>query len=186
MSKEEQSGLPKKSKSMKLHLVVASILFVFDALVSGQGVITFLVLATFLCKATIQALIAVTKKNPFPKQAFVKAGIYLGCFLAIVSTILVNNRIASKRAEVIVSAIKQYKEKHSRFPDSLQNLVPEFLPSVPKAKYSLAFNEFTYRRFPKGRLSDDPLEGALFYYTTLPPFGRPTYNFKKDHWGYID
>jgi hypothetical protein len=85
----------------------------------------------------------------------------------------------------VIFAVKQYKAKYQRYPETLQTMVPEFLFSVPVAKYSLLYNDFKYWR--KDYKIDEQLhEVATLLYVTLPPFGRPVFYFEEDRWGYID
>jgi hypothetical protein len=41
----------------------------------------------------------------------------------------------------------------------------------------LTFNDFWYRTSP---------ESTVLFYVELPPFGRPTYSFTRNEWGYLD
>jgi hypothetical protein len=59
----------------------------------------------------------------------------------------------------------------------LEELVPEFIPNVPLAKYNFGFNQFVY-----SRNEDD----ATLYYFAVPPFGRPVYDFASREWKYLD
>ena len=49
--------------------------------------------------------------------------------------------------------------------------------AVPLAKYTPGSNRFSYRY--------DQTSPSL-YYVSLPPFGRPTYNFGSGTWGVVD
>lgn len=88
-----------------------------------------------------------------------------------------NNGIAQERAEGVIAAVKAYRADAGRYPAALGELVPRYLPAVPRAKYTLAFHEFGYRSSG----SD-----AWLHYVALPPFGRPTYAFSSGRWGYLD
>jgi hypothetical protein len=144
--------VPGVKPNWKLHLIAVTAIYVLDAFFFCQGMIALFV-----------------------------AGVYAACFGVTISTVLINNKIARSRAEMIVSLVKQYKAKYGHYPDKLQALVPEFLPSVPRAKYSFSFNEFMYSRLPGGHVVDGvstvEVDAALSY-VALPPFGRPTYYFE--------
>ena len=56
-------------------------------------------------------------------------------------------------------------------------LVPHYLPSIPRAKYCIVWGQFVYF-FNEGK----PL---LFWYV-VPPFNRRTYNFQTRQWRYIE
>lgn len=76
-----------------------------------------------------------------------------------------------------MSAVKVFHTKHQRYPKSLEDLVPGFIDAVPVAKYTLGLNQFWY-------YSDE--QYASLFYVALPPFGRLTYDFTRDEWGYTD
>jgi hypothetical protein len=149
-------------------------------------------LAAFVIIGAFKTLNAIRKKNLILRTPLKLIGVYSICFLAVITTIWINNKIARNRAEVVITAIKQYKTKYNHYPETLQNLVPEFLPSVPKAKYSFESNKFYYSRLIRESVLVDKnnkpiiIESVLLNYTDLPPFGRPTYSFEQNEWGYID
>ena len=88
-----------------------------------------------------------------------------------------NNRVAASRGETLVSAVNAFHTKYQRYPESLSALVPEFIERVPRAKYTLLYGDFMYVKSEGG---------ALLYYIARPPFGRPTYDFNRGAWGYLD
>ncbi|MBI5625070.1 MAG: hypothetical protein HY924_14935 [Elusimicrobia bacterium] len=72
------------------------------------------------------------------------AGLFvLGAGLAVAG-VRVNNGIAARRAESVVAACVRYREAKGSFPESLSELVPEFLPAVPRAKPVALFADFLY------------------------------------------
>lgn len=98
-------------------------------------------------------------------------------------TLLRPNRAGSERArrsaEQIIAACKAFHGKHGTFPEALEQLVPEFLPSVPPAKYEGPHFGFTYETGPdSGR--------HVLGWTEVIPFGRPFYVLEEDRWGYLD
>jgi hypothetical protein len=184
-SKTNDPAEIKGGRSLRFHLIAAIVIYVIDGLAFGQGAIAFLTAVAFLLMGGFKTLAAIIKREPLSKKPLAKAVIYSLCFAAVVSTIVTNNKLAKSRAETVVSAVKQYKAKYRRYPNALQALVPEFLPSVPLAKYSLLFNDFTYwRRVGHGGSETD--DYATLFYVAIPPFGRPTYNFEQARWGYTD
>jgi hypothetical protein len=65
----------------------------------------------------------------------------------------------------------------SVLPDRLEQLVPEFLPAVPRAKYTFAWGEFTYSTSAKDH---------TLMYVVIPPFGRLFYHFEEARWTQLD
>ena len=122
----------------------------------------------------LKLVITLTLGQTFHGKRLAKLGIHALTLVAVMATINFNNRLARTRGDQVVSAIKEYKARHDRYPDALQGLVPDFLPSVPKAKYALAFNEFYYRYSP-GEL----LRFGCFVW---PPFAWSFYDFERNRW----
>lgn len=88
-----------------------------------------------------------------------------------------NNRVAQARAETLIAAVKTFHVKNQRYPGSLEELVPDFIDQVPLAKYTLGSNKFQYTT------SDS---STSLFYVQFPPFGRRTYSFTGNAWGYLD
>jgi len=89
-----------------------------------------------------------------------------------------NNRLAEHRATELVTVIEQYKIDNGVYPDNLDALIPQYIESVPRAKFTLgSTNEFKY-------LNND--NKPIFFYVDFPPFGRPFYNFISKEWDYMD
>ena len=102
---------------------------------------------------------------------------------ALLVTILRPDRKGSERArknaEQIIAAGRAFQQRHGRLPATLEELVPEFLPSVPPAKYDGPHFGFVYD------VGSDSGHHVLSW-TELIPFGRPFYVFEEDRWGYLD
>jgi hypothetical protein len=86
---------------------------------------------------------------------------------------------ARKNAEQIIAACRAFHGKRGHFPQALEELVPEFLPELPPAKYAGPHFGFTY---------DVQQDGSrhVLGWTEVIPFGRPYYVFEEDRWGYLD
>jgi hypothetical protein len=80
-----------------------------------------------------------------PSRTFLFRVAMPGLTLAIV---LVNDSIQSCIAETnaakIITACEQFNEANGRYPKSLNELIPEYLPSIPRAKYCLFGGGFHY------------------------------------------
>jgi len=88
----------------------------------------------------------------------------------------VQTRIAEANALKIIEACEQFSAFNGRYPNSLDELVPRFIPSVPRAKYCLAFGEFRY--FNHGR--------PMLVWCETPPYGRRVYEVDTQRQSYID
>ncbi|MBI4938314.1 MAG: hypothetical protein HY846_08900 [Nitrosomonadales bacterium] len=165
---------------MKINLTTknfawAGVLIVFDAFIANQGVVATLVGLWMLFVSLPRAALS---KNPEQKsRGYKRVAIFLGAVLLVFVLNWANNQIARSRAETLVTAIKAFNQKYQRYPEKLDELVPVFIDHIPDAKYTLIFSSFKYISGP---------EFHSIFYIALPPFGRPTYYFEGDKWGYLD
>lgn len=160
--------------SVRGTLVAVVALFVVDALVFSQGFFSTLV-AGIMCLVVLARLAVAGSGTRLPLAK--KLSLWVLLPVATIGTISANNALAKSRAETVIAAVHAYRAKHGVYPAALENLVPEFLPSVPRAKLTLGFHRFEYL------VREDK---AWLHYTSVPPFGRPTYNFAARRWGYLD
>lgn len=161
------------------HAGAAALLYGIDGFLLSQGVLaglTTLVMVVLGLVHVVRGLLADRWRVRF---GFSLIAIYAVMMASVVATIHANNQLAARRAEGLVVALKSYRAATGNYPVRLRELVPGYLPAVPRAKYALAFDEFFY--------SYDPAEhrGVLLY-VVIPPFGRRTYNLGSDTWGSLD
>ena len=147
-----------------------------DALVTGQGLIDLILLAVALFYLLPRALWA-WRNRPLRTTRFYKAAI-VACF-GIASLLLIRLDVstAEDHARQVIDAVKAFKATRHHFPERLEELVPEFLPAIPAARWAVAAGGFRY--FANGGYH-------LLMYVTFPPFGRTTFNFENDRWGSLD
>jgi hypothetical protein len=92
----------------------------------------------------------------------------------VLTNATVQSMMAEANAAKIIRACERFHATNGQYPKTLGELVPKYMPSVPHAKYCLAFGEFLYSY-------SQPM---LIWYAT-PPFGRKVYNFKERTWDYL-
>lgn len=168
---------PVKTYSRPLHhaLLLNVLLIVIDAFVLNQGVIS---LFFGLGLVFIGLPRSFSRKFAENRTARLRnLSIYAAAVILVFVLNAANNRIAKGRAESMVAAAKAFDHKYAHYPESLQDLVPEFIPRVSRAKYTLAYGDFTYFKSE---------QGAHLYYVATPPFGRPMYDFARNQWTYLD
>ncbi len=99
------------------------------------------------------------------------------------AAVLLPHRAASdrarKNADVLIAACQAFQAKHGRLPAALEELVPGFLPELPRAKFDGPHFGFTYD-------VDAAATRHVLGWTEVLPFGRPYYVFEEDRWGYLD
>ncbi len=166
---------PPKETTIRQAVLAGALLIFVDAFLLNQGVFAFLVGAGLL---VIGLPLALLKKPPPSRMRRLRnLAIYMAAVALVFVLNALNNRLAASRAGVIISSVKAFHAKNGRYPESLNNLTPEFLDHVPLAKYTLGQNTFYYH-VNNG--------DAVLFYVAFPPFGRPTYRFADDKWGYLD
>ncbi len=89
------------------------------------------------------------------------------------------NASARRNAEALIAACRAFQARHGHLPESLEALVPEFLPSLPPARYDGPHFGFKYE-------VDVAARRHVLSWTDAIPFGRPFYVFEEDRWGYLD
>ena len=157
-------------------IITAFLLFAVDAFVLNQFAI-----AVFTIILGVPVLLVKLFKAGKDRERvgllLTKAGIYAIMIILIIGTNALNNMIAESRAKDIIAACEQFKAKNGRYPDKLTELVPDYLPAIPAAKYSVMGAPFRYF----GRQDSHAL-----MYEAVPPYGRKYYVFEKKAWEYVD
>lgn len=156
-------------------LIGAVILFFVDAIWMNQGVISAVIGLVILLVGIPKALF--DRDRALRIYKLKKSTIWLVAIVSVFVFNWANNQMARERANVVVAAVKAYHQQHGAYPKRLDDLVPAFLSSVPRAKYVLSFGEFKYLH----REANPTL-----FYVEIPPFGRPTFSFERDAWTYMD
>jgi hypothetical protein len=163
-------------KKLSPTIIIAFIIYFVEALCIAQGVIVFLFLLYVIFFLVPISLFALKKNKDIFRYRAAKACIYFLMATAIFGTNHLNNKIARHRAENIISSIKEFKSEYQRYPDKLDELVPEFLPSVPLAKYILGDNKFRYAASQEERR----------HLLIMPLINMRYYHFEEDKWRVAD
>ncbi len=87
-----------------------------------------------ICIFPLAVLLRRRDKRKYEKR-LVKIAIYVLTGVAVLSSNTLQNRLADRRAIAIGKACLAYRAKYHQYPAELKELVPEFLTSVPVAKW---------------------------------------------------
>ena len=156
-----------------------AVLFLLDLGYSGQGLFSLAVAVFGLALLAGGALWSGLRGAPaLARSRALRAALYLLLGVATLATTRLHVATAESRAAIVIDACRAFERAHGVLPDRLEDLVPEFLPAVPRAKYTLAWGEFTYS-------ASEPRRHTLMY-VTLPPFGRRIYHFENARWSQLD
>ena len=158
----ESSNVVKQPRSLWWALAIALSLIVLPGLVMGPLFVPIIVIWT-LCAL---ALSFRSKFAPVRIQRLRNLAVYLSAAVLVGAVHAHRIDIAQSRGQALVSAIQSFRAENRTYPGSLKELVPKYIDRVHVAVYG----GFYY--------SNDAQAGPLFFYVTLPPFGRRGYCFE--------
>jgi hypothetical protein len=158
---------------IKGSVVGAAVLLTWDALIGGTFMTSMLVCPIWFLVSLIQNAI----ERPGWDIALVRIGLPASLF----GLVLVNNKfqlqVADARAQRVIAACVAYHAANGKFPEKLNELVPQYMPYVPSARYCPGpWSQFHY--FNRGTTT-------LFWYV-FPPYDRKIYTFDTKSWSYLN
>ena len=120
-------------------------------------------------------------KNAIQRPGWKIALFRIAIPVATLGLVLANNafqyRMAESNAARVVTACEEFHAANGKFPQTLDDLVPQYMQSMPRAKYCLGYGEFLY-----WNMEERPM---LMWYA-VPPFSRKIYNFEDRQWDCLD
>lgn len=121
------------------------------------------------------SLVKAIKKRPGWRIGLSRVVIPVLIFAIVGGNAAIQSKLANANAERIIAACEQFRTATGKYPDQMEELVPKYLSSIPRAKYSFAFNEFRYRNLAGNH---------LLMWDERPPYGRKIYDFEQRKWRY--
>ena len=97
--------------------------------------------------------------------------------LLAISNQWLQTKIAMHNAGIVIQACDAYHETNRVYPDSLEQLVPRYMASIPRAKYCRFRAQFEY------------VSGGgphILRWHPSPVFDRMVYTFETCSWRYVD
>jgi hypothetical protein len=155
-------------------IVGAFVLLFWDAVLNGSFLMSFLVCPIWFLLSILKNAI----QPPGWRLAILRIAIPPLTLGLVLANNAVQLKIAKANAPRVVLACEQFHAANGKFPKTLDELVPRYMPSVPRAKYCLAYGAFHYLNW-----GDRPPK--LIWYT-FPILGKNVYDFEKRRWNYID
>jgi|SRR3989304_4177669 len=171
---DKQEKYKNLKKATILSGVIALCIFIFDSLMIGAPMITAFVMIYLIVYIAPVTLFSIRNRPRFKYFG----GKFLIYAILIFSSFWFHTydiSLAQQRSEIIISAVNQYHQDNGRYPDTLQTLVPAYLPEIPEPR--IAPGEFYY-----GGAPDNP----FLMFVEYPPFGRRSWNFANKEWISID
>ncbi len=154
--------------------------YIVDAWMWFLPILSLFVLLLSLPCLLIAAIVCLFRR--FRNSAFkVMAciGILFLGILAVGVTNHIRNNLTERRAVKLGEACLAYHAKYNRYPEHLDDLVPEFISSVPAARIGI-FGEDDFSYAPHE--TSEP----FIYYECLPPFGHCYYYVESRCWTFLD
>ena len=152
----------KKPRSLWWALAIALFLIVLPGLVMGPLFVPFVMIWTL----GALAISFQSKFAPVRSQRLRNLAVYLAAAVLVGAVHAYNINIAQSRGQALVSAIQSFRAENRTYPGSLEELVPKYIDRVQTA----AYGRFYYL--------NNAQAGPLFFYVTIPPFGRRGYCFE--------
>ena len=150
--------------AVRANLALAATLFGVElllgvGLIGGMGLFVALIfLILFICD-----------KRSFP-HALRLAAIYCVLGIATFAYIDLNWKLATSRAGPVIAAVNRFHARYNRYPGSLDDLVPQYLPAIPKAKLTVVARSFGYAQTPPS------------IYFPVMFHGVASYDFQSQKW----
>lgn len=123
----------------------------------------------FMALAMLVLILIKFNDKPLLKKSLVCFGVFLA--LALVSWWFpyFNNKLADSNGKVIVKALESYKNEKGKYPASLEDLVPKYIDSLPRAKYTFLWKDFYW------------VDNNLVYVNDAP-VNLMKYDFNSSRW----
>lgn len=150
----------------------------FLDLVSGDFAFSIIVCPIWFLVTVIRSYLAGTEWRLALARAAIPA-LTLGIALA---NTLIQWQIAEVNGERIVRACESFYSDNGRYPNTLNELVPRYLPSIPPAKYSMD-GDFHYYNSRDSDSSDGP--APMLWWNQLL-FQHNIYSFDGRGWHVLD
>ena len=156
----------KVTESMRRNLIIAGLILAFEAYV-GDGLIGMGYGTTLVVVFVIRAVAEKQRRL----EMFRIAVIYALMFVATLALISSNVRLAYHRAVPVISAVSRYHSERGHYPETLDELVPAYLPSIPHAGFTLLSRDFRYISAERPQLYFPAMFHGVF-----------TYDFSTETW----
>ncbi len=169
------AGFKSFFRDIKQSVVAAAVLLAWDGAINASFLMSYL-------SCPIWFLVSIVKnaiERPGWKLALVRIGIPALTFWLVRVNSDFQLRVAEANARRVVAACEDYHAANGRFPEKLDELVPQYLNSVPLAKYCLGPpSSYFYNSSASG--------STLLCWQVIPPYYRKIYNFETRSWSYLD
>ncbi len=147
-------------------------LLFWDVVISGSFCASLLICPIWFLVSILKNLI----QRPGWKIALFRIAIPAATLGLVLANNALQCRMAESNATRIITACEKYHAANGTFPQTLDDLVPQYMQSIPRAKNCMMFGEFRYWNMEESH--------TLEWYA-VPPHCRKRYNFEGRKWNYL-
>ena len=175
-NEDARLAIPGKTPSLRslvMSIIGAFVLLFWDIALMGE----LCGLSLLICP--IWFLVSIIKnaiQRPGWTLALIRVAIPVLTLGLVVANYNIQYRIAESNASRIIAACEEFRTANDRLPKTLDELVPKYLQSIPRAKYCLLPDEFRY-------YND---EEHPFLVWRVFGFYRKIYHFEDRRWSSLD
>jgi hypothetical protein len=160
-------------RGIKRSVVAAAVLLAWDGAFSGSFLMSMIFCPIWFLVSLL--------KNAIERPGWGLALVRIGIPALTLGLVRANNAaqlgVAETNAQRVVAACEEYHAANGRFPKDLDELVPQYMNSVPFAKYCLG---------PPGRFNYYNSGRPMLVWQVVPPYYRKIYDFHTRSWSYLD
>jgi hypothetical protein len=160
-------------RGIRVSIGIVCLLLAWDVANTGSFVMSYIFCPIWFLASLLKNAI----QHPGWRLALTRIAIPALTLTVVMANDSLQSQIAQANAPKIIAACEEFHAANGRFPKTLDELVPRYLPSVPRAKYCLIYGDFSY-----WYLDSHP----ILEWCVIPPYGRRIYDFDRRQWNYID
>jgi len=164
--------------SIKRSAILAAMLLVADSSVLTNGGLIAVVTLVIAVPVLLFKTLRWRADKVVLKRRLIVAGIYALMAILSLSINTLNNTLAEKRMMKLAAACELYKAKYGRYPDALSQLAPEFMKTIPPAKYLFPV--------PSGFVYKQNADSHAILFQKMPPYNRVYYVLEEKRSGETD
>jgi len=121
------------------HVIISTALFAFETVV-GLGLLGMGIGFVMMIVALASAIGSSGQRGHHLGVAV----IYAALCASTMGVILSNWRMAQHRATPVIAAIEHFRSDRGQYPSALEELCPSYLPSIPRAGFTLVGRRYGY------------------------------------------
>src|SRR5581483_1685811 len=156
----------------------ATLIVLLDSFLLGEQTLTFGLAGLFVLVNIVGTVRHLSRGSQHLVNSLLKAGIYGLMALAAYGIGSWNDGFTEQGLNLLVQANRDYLHKNLHYAEKLEDLVPDYIPAIPWAKYNLSpWNRFTYSNHIITWVSF-PMDRMIYWDPPQNDFGKSYYNLE--------